>query len=116
MLAGIAVCGICGGPIRLGVPARRRDLGDSGPVSTGALPNQDLSGHVQVTGRVPLHSGSAQVDEHVGNADDLAPVIEEVCRSSLPAARWHRRAGRRSRRRYLVAVGLDGSDWIAVGP
>jgi hypothetical protein len=44
------------------------DLARQRPRSTGDLLAQDLSGHAQVIRRVPLHPGSAQVDEHVGDA------------------------------------------------
>jgi len=49
-----------------------------------------------VIGRVALHSGSAQVDEHVGNAEDRAPVIEQrLCDRAHKARRetntWHQR-------------------------
>lgn len=53
------------------------DLSRERPRSTGGLSAQDLSSHAQVIGRVPLHSGSARVDEHVGDAEDRAPVIEQ---------------------------------------
>ena len=53
------------------------DLARQRPRSTGDLLAQDLSGHAQVIGRVPLHPRSAQVDEHVGDAEDRALLIEQ---------------------------------------
>jgi hypothetical protein len=40
------------------------DLSRQRPRSTKGLLAQDLSGHAEVIGRVPLHSGSAWADEH----------------------------------------------------
>jgi len=53
------------------------DLARQRPRSTGDLLARDLSGHAQVIGLVPLHPGSAQVGERVGDAEDRAPVIEQ---------------------------------------
>ena len=54
-----------------GAPQSRRQSWIDGPELA-----QDLSGHAQVIRRAPLHPGSAQVDEHVGDAEDGAPVID----------------------------------------
>src|SRR6266487_5041493 len=53
------------------------DLARQRPRSTGGWSAQDLSGHAQVISWVPLHPGSAQADEHIGDAEDRALVIEQ---------------------------------------
>jgi hypothetical protein len=81
------------------------------------LPTQDLPGHAQVIGRVPWHSGSAQVDEHVGNAEDRAPVIEQrLCDRACRPPGGTGGPGGDLGDGPLVAVGLDASDWIALEP
>jgi hypothetical protein len=64
-----------------------------------------------VIGWVPLHPGSARVDEPVSDAEDGAPVVEQrLC----DQARWlpgdNGQPGGEHGGRRLVAVGLEGGN------
>ena len=87
------------------------DLARQRPRSTGDLLAQDLSGHAQVIRRVPLHPGSAQVDEHVGDAEDRAPVIEQrLCDQACWPPGGNGEPGGDLGDRPPVAVGLERGD------
>ena len=87
------------------------DLARQPPRITRCFPAQYLSGHAQVIGWVPLHPGSARVDEPVSHTEDCAPVVEQrLC----DQPRWlpddNGQPGGDHGGRRLVAVGLESGN------